>query len=253
MYRRSIYGKRNSESCSDDSIANNEHMQRGGIQLYADRDDTGRDDLCMERSSRGSRPFSGYSRNREQPHGQPDEYGSRSRDSDLQPDTDLRELHDGSSIHSDGDGQSGSDHKLTGHKRLYRGRLQLYANRDDSYRYNLCMERTRNGNERNRRCIRDRPEHTERHTEQYDSGCRDSDLQCHTDIGSMYRHSLYGDSDGQSECNDHGTEHKHLYDGRLQLYAGRDDTNRDNIRKEYTDRSEYIRQRRSGDRANYIE
>jgi len=66
----------------------------------------------------------------------------------------------------------------------------------------------------------------------------------------MYRYSLYSDSDGKPKCNDHGAEHQHLYDGRLQLYADRDHPGRYYICMGHTDRSEHHRQRRGRDRAN---
>ena len=101
------------------------------------------------------------------------------------------------------------------------------------------MEQPCSSSRRNRRGLRHGTEHTERHTGQYDSRRTDSDLQHNTDIRHMYRRSLYSDRDGESECNDHRTEHDQLYDDTIQLYANRHDTSRHDIRMEQPYRLEH--------------
>ena len=161
-------------------------------------------------------------------------------------------MYDGSSIHRDSDGQSGSDHKLPGNQQLYRSSIQLYTVRDNSDRHHLCMERTCPWQRPYRRCFRHRPEHGERHTEQYDGRRTNSDLQRDTYIWQLHRHSLYGDSDSQSGCSDHSTEHKHMYDGTIQLYADRHYTDGHDLRMGYAVRQQHHRQRRTGVRPKYI-
>ena len=77
-------------------------------------------------------------------------------------------MHDRHAIYGNGNGQSGSHHKLTGHICLHNDTIQLCPYRYDSYRHNICMVSTCYGKQCNWRGIRHRPKHTQWHINQYD-------------------------------------------------------------------------------------
>ena len=121
------------------------------------------------------------------------------------------------SIHGNGNSEPCSDHSLTKHDKLQHSSIQLYANRNDSFRHNLFMEYTGSRCRRDRRRISIKPEHAERHPGQHHIRGTDSHLHDNTNIRQLYRLSIHGHSISEPKSDDHSAEHKHLYNGSIQL------------------------------------
>ena len=186
MYRSDLHGKCSDQPCSDDSLTVDKQLQHGTIYIQPNRHDTCRHDVCMEFTGHRCRHQWRVIRHRQHVDSDADQQFSKCRDSDLQCNTDIGQLHDRQRIHGNSDREPCSDHRLTGNKQLYDRTIHIQPNRHDTSRHDLCMVITDSSSRRNRRVIRHRPEHTERYTDEHNSRSTDSDLQRNTDIRYMY-------------------------------------------------------------------